>query len=187
MKKRIIPAFLTLGLVAVVGFGSSQVLNKKSSEQPDPRVKASENATKVSAYKEKSRENLKPFRYDASNVTHFNYLGYGQKKEIEVLMFNGNDYRLVFNAEGAPKPVDIEFWDKPATNQSRVKIHEFKNVTGQENLTVESSVLNTKFRDIKGNPDLILKRVYVDYIISTNDSKEPLSGFMVLTYGYKNI
>jgi hypothetical protein len=94
---------------------------------------------------------------------------------------------LVFNAEGAPKPVYIEFWDKPATNQARVKIHEFKNVTGQENLTVESSVLNSKFREIKGNPDLILKRVYVDYIISTNDTKETLSGFMVLTYGYKNI
>jgi hypothetical protein len=47
--------------------------------------------------------------------------------------------------------------------------------------------LNSKFREIKGNPDLILKRVYVDYIISTNDTKETLSGFMVLTYGYKNI
>lgn len=187
MKKRFFPIIFTTALMAVVGFSFAQVLNKKAEEKPDPRMKAQENASKVTAYKEKSRENLKPYRYDGTNVTHFSYSGFAQKREIEVLLFNGNDYRLVFNAQGATKPVDIQIYDKPVSNQARVMIHEIKNVTGQENLPIETSALNNKYRDLKNSKDVVLKRIYVDYIISANDSKEPASGFMILTYGYKNV
>lgn len=187
MKKRIIPVVFTAVLMAVVGYGFAQVMNKKADEKPDPRVKAQENASKVTAYKATSRENLKPYRYDGTNVTHFSYSGFAQKREIEVMLFNGNEYRLVFNAQGAIKPIDIEIYDKPTTNQARVKIFEMKNVTGQENIPVETTALNNKYRELKNSKDILLKRIYVDYIISANDSKEPASGFMVLTYGYKNI
>ncbi|MBX7093417.1 MAG: hypothetical protein K1X56_01765 [Flavobacteriales bacterium] len=187
MRKRIIPMMFTAAMMVMVGYSFAQVLNKKADEKPDPRIKAKENAGNVTAYKEKSRENLKPYRYDGTNVQHFSYSGFAQKREIEVLLFNGSDYRLVFNAQGAPKPVNIEIYDKPTSNQARTKIHEFTNVTGQENLSIETGTLTAKYRELKNNPDVLLKRIYVDYIISPNDSKEPVSGFMILTYGYKNI
>lgn len=185
MKSRIFSALLSLTLVAVVGYSFAQVLNKKQDEY-DPRANAREGASKVTEYKGKSRENLKPYRYDASKVTHFSYSGFQQKREIEILMFNGTEYRLCFNAQGAPKPVSIQIYDKPESNQARVMIQEFANVAGTENIAVESDNLNKKYQEMKGK-DVVLKRIYVDYIISANDTKEPLTGFMVLSYGYKNI
>ncbi|HRE74793.1 MAG TPA: hypothetical protein PK637_05655 [Flavobacteriales bacterium] len=187
MMKRLVSFVFTASLVAIVGYSAAQVLNKKADEKPDPRVKAQENATKVTAYKQKSRDNLKPYRYDGTNVTHFSYSGFTQKREIEVLLFNGNEYRLVFNAEGATKPLDIEIYDKPSDNQGRVKLHEVKSVTGQENISIQTDVLNAKYKELKNSKDVVLKRIYVDYIISANDTREPASGFMVLTYGYKNV
>lgn len=186
MKNRIFSTLFTLTLLTVVSFSFAQVLNKKEEAQADPREAARENASKVTEYKGKSRENLKPYRYDASKVTHFNYSGFEQKKEIEVMMFNGTEYRLCFNGQGAPKPITLQIYDKPASNQARVMIQEVSNVAGKENEMIESSALNKKYQEMKGK-DVVLKRVYVDYIISANDTKEPLSGFMILTYGYKNI
>lgn len=193
MKSRIFSSILTLSLITIVGLSFAQVLNKKQDEY-DPRANAREGATKVTEYKGKSRDNLKPYRYDASKVTHFSYSGFEQKREIEVLMFNGTEYRLCFNGQGAPKPVAIQIFDKPESNQARVMIQEISNASGNENIAIESNGINQKYNEILKSkskdgkdPNVSLKRIYVDYVISANDSKEPLTGFMVLSYGYKNI
>ncbi len=195
MKKRVLTFAALATLFSVITI--AQIANKKGAE-------AVEQPSKVEEYKEKTREKLKPYRYDGSKITHFNYLKYEQTKEIEVLLFNGNEYKLCFNGEGAPVGLTIRIYDisKEAAGNYPAKRKLLEEITGfKSEQTVESSKLNEKYRELKDNKDLTLKRVYVEYHIPEAayvqevlppKSKEepkmvPLKGFCVLTYGYKNV
>jgi hypothetical protein len=175
MNKRFFSILFTGAMLSIVAIGFTQVLNKKPEQEVNP---AMETASKVTEYKKKSREALKPYKYDASNVTHYSFAAFEQRKEIEIMLFNGTEYKLNFNMEGSPKPITVQIYDKPMSNQKRNKIKEFPNVQGAgfDVITKELMTEGTS-----------LKRIYVDYIIPANDSKEPLKGFAILTYGYKNI
>jgi len=192
--KKIMTYVAVASLVAIVSVNAAQVLNKRP-DQKEPVV--NENASKVTEYKKKSRESLKPYRYDACNVTYYSYTGFEQKRVFEIMMFNGTEYKLNFNTEGSPKPITIQIYDKPETNQARVKLYEQSNVQGGDVNVITADIiakyreiLKEKYKDAKVKPDTenaTLKRLYIDYIIPANDSKEPLKGFAVMSYGYKNI
>lgn len=181
--KKIMTYVAVATLVAIVSANTAQVLNKRPDKQ-EPVV--NENASKVTEYKKKSKESLKPYRYDACNVTYYSYSGFEQRRVFEIMMFNGTEYKLNFNTEGSPKPITIQIFDKPETNQARVKLYEQANVQGGD-VNVITMDLIKKYRELKSNPDASLKRLYIDYIIPANDTKEPLKGFAVMSYGYKNI
>src|SRR5688572_18554193 len=139
MKKKVIifGALATLLSVMTV----AQIANKKGAE-------AVEEPSKVEQCKEKTREKLKPFRYDGSKITHFNYLKFDQTKEIEVLLFNGNEYKLCFNAEGSPVGIKIRLYDiskEAAGNypEKRILLKEISDFKGD--VIVESKDLNEAF------------------------------------------
>lgn len=194
MRKKI----LIFGVMATVlsVMTIAQVANKKGAEPV-------EEVSKVEEFKTKTREKLKPFRYDGSKITHFNYLKYDQTKEVEILLFNGNEYKLCFNGEGAPVGITIRIYDmskEAAGNypEKRKLLTEISDFKGEQ--VVESSKLTEEYRNQKDNQKLTLKRVFVEYFIPEAEyvqeqlppkSKEeprmvPQKGFCVLTYGYKN-
>lgn len=194
MKKKVL-IFGTMALLSVMTI--AQIANKKGAE-------AVEEPSKVEEFKEKTREKLKPFRYDGTKITHFNYLKYEQTKEVEVLMFNGNDYKLCFNAEGAPVGITIRIYDiskEAAGNypEKRKLLAEIAGFKGEQ--TVESSKLNEEYRKLKDNQKLTLKRVFVEYYIpeaeyvleqlppksKAEPKKVPQKGFCIVTFGYKNV
>ena len=184
------------------GFGIvfAQVLNKKSKDEPTEEV------NKVAEYKAKTREKLKPHKYDGSKVTYFNYLQYEQKKKIEVLLFNGIEYKFCFNSEGVPKGIGVHIYDKDEAAKDRVVIYEASNVIGKD-FTITSDEMLKNLQSKKSGVTSI-KRVYIEYsipatdqaykapVVATEKSKkeaeastsEPQQkGVIVLSYGYKNV
>ena len=55
---------------------------------------------------------LKPFYYSSAKVTEIKYQYKTVKKEIEVPLFKGEKYRMVFNKSALPIDIDIEIYDK---------------------------------------------------------------------------
>lgn len=180
MKKKIVifgTAAIMLSMMTI-----AQVANKKGAE-------AVEEPSKVEQSKEKTRDKLKPYRYDGSKITHFNYLKFDQTKEIEVLLFNGNEYKLCFNADGSPVGIKIRIYDiskEAAGNypEKRILLKEISDF--KADVVVESSELNkafatkkeelylqkTKETDAKEKEASIkiiketkLKRVFIEYYI----------------------
>lgn len=180
MKKKVLifATFATMLSVITV----AQIANKKGS-QPI------EETSKVEQSKEKTREKLKPYRYDGTKITHFNYLKYDQTKEIEVLLFNGNDYKLCFNADGSPVGIKIRVYDiskEAAGNypEKRILLKEVSDFKAE--VIIETKDLNeayttkkvelynrktdekdekVKKEDIKRINETKLKRVFIEYYI----------------------
>ena len=65
---------------------------------------------------------LNPFYYSASKVTEVNYNYKATRREIEVPLFKGEKYKMVFNKKGLPKDVVIEIFEKDKTHASRKAI-----------------------------------------------------------------
>ncbi len=62
---------------------------------------------------------LNPFYYSASKVTVIDYNYKATRKEIEVPLFKGEKYKMVFNKNGLPKDVVVEIFEKDKTHSSR--------------------------------------------------------------------
>jgi hypothetical protein len=182
MNTKIASILLTSTFMAFVSINIAQVLNKKDKGKNTP----AEEVSKVTEFKQKSRENLKPYRYDACAVTHFSFSAYEQSKEVELLLFSGTEYKLCFNTEGTPKPIGIRIYDKPSGNQTRALIYEEQNVQGRD-VNIITADLEKKYKEMKKSESATLKRLYINYLIPANETKEPLKGFAIVSYGYKNV
>jgi hypothetical protein len=180
MKKKVVIFGVLATMLSVITI--AQIANKKGAEPIEA-------PSKVEEYKEKTREKLKPFRYDGTKITHFNYMKYDQTKEIEVLLFNGNEYKLCFNGEGAPVGIKIRIYDisKEAAGNYPEKRILLKEISDFKSETiVETKELNTSYttrkeeiytsncKAEKKEPDattlkslkaLKLKRVFIEYFI----------------------
>jgi hypothetical protein len=194
MKMSVKSIILTsvLGLGLSVGF--TQLLNKKQQE---------EEVNKVAEYKNKSREKIKPHKYDGSKITYFNYLTYDQKKTLEVLMYNGIEYKFCFNTEGVPKGIDIVIYDKDEAAQQRIKLYEAKGVMNKDVIVTSDEMLKALQAEKKGVTSL--KKVFIEYVVpigdkpveaapkESNKKGEPAPanpmarGVVVVSFGYKNI
>lgn len=180
MKKKVLIFGALATMLSVITV--AQIANKKGAE-------AVEEPSKVEQSKEKTREKLKPYRYDGTKITHFNYMKYDQTKEIEVLLFNGNDYKLCFNADGSPVGIKIRIYDisKEAAGNYPEKRILLKEVSDfKADVIIETKELNeafstkkvelynnkskdqdekTKNEDIKRIKETKLKRVFIEYYI----------------------
>lgn len=197
MKISIKSIMLTSALGFGLTLGFTQLLNKKTAE-PEEFV------NKVAEYKAKSREKVKPHRYDGSKINHFNYTPYEQMKTVEVLLFNGIDYKFCFNTDGVPKSIDIKIFDKDEIAKDRVQIYEANGVM-QKDITVTSDEMLKNLQAKKNVTSL--KKIFIEYHIPIGDkviqapAPEPTSkkekaaaasanpterGVVVVSYGYKN-
>lgn len=144
----------------------------------------------ISNQKAEAKGELKPYRYDGSKVTYFNFKTYKQTKEVEIYLFNNTDYRFSFNGKSLPNDITVQIWDKDKTMSDRVMLKEFDGIKGK-NLLIESSDLNKIYKNKNSNASR-LKRVFVDYVIPATpgaQNKKPTMkerGAVVLVMGYKN-
>src|SRR4051812_24848028 len=69
--------------------------------------------------KEKAKKILEPYKYDVAKVTTIVFAKDTTRKEIEVPLFIGEKYRLVFNAEALPKNVTINLFNRDKDSKKR--------------------------------------------------------------------
>lgn len=143
----------------------------------------------IETQKVEAKDALKPYRYDGSKVTYFNFKTYKQTKEVEVYLFNNTDYRFSFNGKSLPNDINVQIYDEDQTLSNRILLKEFTGVQGK-NVLVETSELNKVYESKKPNGGR-LKRVFVSYAIpgvADAENKQPTMkerGAMVLVMGYK--
>jgi hypothetical protein len=143
----------------------------------------------IETQKVEAKDALKPYRYDGSKVTYFNFKTYKQTKEVEVYLFNNTDYRFSFNGKSLPNDITVQIYDEDVTITDRIMLKEFTGVMGK-NVVIETTDLQKSYDTKKPNGGR-LKRVFVSYAIpgvpgaenKTPTMKERAA--MVLVMGYK--
>ncbi len=123
--------------------------------------------------RKKARLLFKPdFHYDASKTTFVTFMNKKQFKELEVPLYIGERYKVIFSTESLPQDVDIEVFDKKYSSKSRTKIFSSKDVEKSEDGTYIFE------------PKKPLRRMYIDYSIPPTQG-EIEKGCIIVTLGYK--
>ena len=123
--------------------------------------------------KDAARAKLDPFKYDSGKVTQLRYRDKAQMKEIEVPVFIGEKYRMVFNAEAVTKDVVITVYNKDKETKNRKALWTSKN-----------SPAGTKIHVYE--PDNAKFKFFVDYDLpAVNDTTGGSAECMVFMLGYK--
>lgn len=151
MKKSILTGAI---LLAVILFGFQQANNCDQK-----------------ALKTRCKALLGPFKYDSAKMTPITMQKKQQKMEVEVPVFIGEKYRLVFNMAQAPKGVVINVYNKDKEAKKRELLFS----------TRDSSTTDTEF--IFDAPRL--KKMFVDYDIATDSLDTKVKGCAVFMVGYK--
>lgn len=153
MKKLIISSILLSTVLLYVA-----AISPNSPSNPDCDIKS---------LKKEGVAKLNPFYYSASKVTSIKYTDSAQIIEIQVPLFKGEKYRMLFNTKALPKDIKIEIYDKDNTSENRKAV--FSSKTGKEDIIVYE-------------PNKI-KKHFVNYIIPEGTNVE--SGCMVFMLGYQ--
>ena len=137
-----------------------------SGDLPNKQISDVECDTK--ALKKAGISELNPFYYSSSKVTKILYDYKPQRKEIEVPLFKGESYRMVFNRADLPKNVEVKIYDKNQDHAGREPIF-----------------------SSEGNSDQILsfepkksKKLYVNYMIPAAKGEKE-GGCLVFILGYQ--
>lgn len=121
-----------------------------------------------SVTKKKAKQALAPFKYDGSKTTRITFKYVDQRKELEIPLYFGERYRMVFNREGAPQQVDISIYNKSHTQKGRELLWSSKDQPAGDQFVFEPKRA---------------RKMYVNYDIpSTNDTIK--KGCMVMLLGY---
>ena len=94
----------------------------------------------ISTQKAEAKSELKPYRFDGSKVTYFNFKTYKQTKEVEIYLFNNTDYRFSFNGKSLPNDITIQIYDKDKTQANRVLLQEFNGIQGNNHVVSLNSI-----------------------------------------------
>lgn len=111
---------------------------------------------------------LDPFYYSSSKVSIINYDYRAQRKEIEVPLFKGEKYRMIFNKKELPKDVIVEIYDKDKSHDGRTPVFTTEGKEGQL----------ISFEPKKS------KKMYVNYIIPASKG-ESKKGCLAFVLGYQ--
>lgn len=111
---------------------------------------------------------LNPYYYSSSKVSLINYDDKQTRKEIEVPLFKGEKYRMIFNKTELPKDVEVRIYDKSDEYEGRSPI--FSSNDSKGNLVI--------FEPKKSKP------LYVNYIIPAGEG-ELKGGCVVFVLGYQ--
>ena len=114
------------------------------------------------------KKKLYPFTFQDRKTITFMYKPQIQEKEYEVQLFNGEDYRFVFNRTYA-KDVSIKIYDKPKDNPKR------KLIYTSENESIKKDLLMLEPKTVP--------YLYIDIIIPVSYNTEQ-QGCVTLMIGY---
>lgn len=125
----------------------------------------------VKTLKDNAKAALDPFKYDSGKVTRLYYKKKDQLKELEIPVFFGEKYKLVWNTEGISRPVVIEVYNKDKESKNRKALFSATATPGQKIQSFEPTGIKTKF--------------YVDYSLPAVSDSLPPSECLVMMLGYK--
>ena len=120
---------------------------------------------------ESCKKKLDVFKYDSQKFSKINFLERDQKLEVEVPVFIGEKYRMVFNTSALPKDVVISVYTKDKESKKREAIY-----------TTKDAPAGTK-EFVFDAPHV--RNMYVDYDVPMDGSNPKLSGCVVFMVGYK--
>lgn len=156
MKKVIVLGFLAV----VVGYGFTT-------------IQTADNCDKK-AITTSLKKKMDPFKYDSQKFSKINFTKKAQQLEVEVPVFIGEKYRLVFNTSGLPKPIRISVYTKDKESKKREPIYTNKDVKAGENEIVFDAPR--------------VRKLFVDYDVpvdSTASASAKVSGCIAFMVGYK--
>jgi hypothetical protein len=139
---------------------SSGTIDSNSSNDP---IKCN-----TKALKKEGISLLNPYYYSSSKVSVINYDDKQTRKEIEVPLFKGEKYRLIFNKTELPKDIEIRIYDKSDENEGRSPI--FSSNESEGKMVI--------FEPKKSKP------LYVNYIIPAGEAEQK-GGCIVFVLGYQ--
>ncbi|MES2565335.1 MAG: hypothetical protein V4565_00615 [Bacteroidota bacterium] len=119
--------------------------------------------------KEKARNTLEPFKYDSAELTRILYKKKESIKEVEVPLFIGEKYRIVFEMEALPKQIEVQIYNKDKESKSRKLLFSSKDQMEKKEFLFEVSKT---------------RHIYVDYIIPPTEEGS-YTGCAVFMVGYK--
>ena len=117
------------------------------------------------------KKKLEPYKYDSQKFTRINFAAKPQQLEVEIPVFVGEKYRLVFNTSGMPKPIKISVYTKDKDSGKRDAIYDNKNSKAEE----------TEF--VFDAPRV--RKMFVDYDVPLDSANTKASGCVVFMVGYK--
>ena len=112
---------------------------------------------------------LKPFIADGFKTTKIMFKKQPQKKEVEIPLYFGENYRIIFLTSQLPMDIGISIYNKSATSKKRTLLFSSKDVPKAEVL---------KFATDRA------KDFYVEYDIPATDSIK--SGCVSFMIGYES-
>ncbi len=113
---------------------------------------------------------MEPYKYDSQKFTKINFTKKQQQLEVEVPVFIGEKYRLVFNTSALPKAVKINVYTKDKESKKREAIFSNKDAGAEKELVFDVPRV---------------RKLYIDYDVPADSTTQKLSGFMVFMVGYK--
>ena len=153
MKKPLITLFLTLTII----FGSTSAL-QTSFVCPSTDLK------------NELKPLLKPdFKYDSSKITKISASGDSSSIELEVPLFIGEKYKVIFNTAQLQKDVVISVYNKKAGKGARELLYSNKTEKGVQKTTYEWEPLKSR-------------TMYINYEIPKGTTGE---GCVVFLLGYR--
>jgi hypothetical protein len=117
------------------------------------------------------KKKLDPFKYDSQKFTKINFTKKAQQLEVEVPIFIGEKYRLVFNTSGLPKGIQINVFTKDKETKKRESIFNNKESKAGEDVLVFDAPR--------------ARKMFVDYDVPTDSTNAKLTGCMIFMVGYK--
>lgn len=123
--------------------------------------------------KDNTKSLLEPYKYDSSELTKITYKNQESVKEVEVPLFIGEKYRMVFNTEALPKPVEVAIYNKDKNSKKRILLYSSKEQSGGK-------------KQFSFEPPAKSRKVFVDYVIPGGGSdSNSVTGCAVFVLGYK--
>lgn len=119
--------------------------------------------------KEKAKVALDVYKYDSSELTRIIYKKKETIKEVEVPLFIGEKYRIVFEMEALPKNVEVQIYNKDKDSKNRKLLFSSKDAGDKKEFYFEVSKT---------------RHVYVNYVIPPTEEGS-YSGCAVFMVGYK--
>jgi hypothetical protein len=110
------------------------------------------------------------YTYDMSKLTQIQYKAKPTLKELEVPLFIGEKYKLVFNAEALPKSIVISIYNRDKESKKRKLLFTTKDAPAdQKHFIFDLSAA---------------RKAFIDYEIPAGDSTAS-GGCLVFIMGYK--
>ncbi|HSH65208.1 MAG TPA: hypothetical protein VLB84_05275 [Bacteroidia bacterium] len=137
-------------------------------------VQTSDNVDK-NALSAGCKKKMEPYKYDSQKFTRINFMKKPQQLEVEVPVFVGEKYRVVFNLAAMPEnpPIGINVYTKSKESGKRETIFSNKDVpAGTSELVFDAPRL---------------RKLFIDYDVpAVADSVDgKISGYILFMVGYK--